>query len=285
MTRSEFNRYLGRLSRASAKNFLDPGQLEWPEEASAEHWYFSPELISLHGSPTWDALDEAGRKRLSFFEAVNFFSLNVHGEKYLISEISRILYRSDEAALDRYLLHFIEEEAKHMMYFAGFCERYAGKVYPDRTLKLAAGVDPELERFLLFARICLFEEIVDEYNRIMAADRRLAPIARNINRYHHLEESRHLAFGRRFLKELLEGWSAAESETRRPTVQSQLGAFLELTWKQYYNPDVYADAGIPGAFEVWQETYQADHARVHRQAVMKARLGPLAGLGLVREAP
>ena len=73
---SRFDNDMNKLSRASTRNFLDPAQLEWPKAIDPDAWHFTPELISLYGSPLWQSLDETARKRLSFFEAVNFFSLN-----------------------------------------------------------------------------------------------------------------------------------------------------------------------------------------------------------------
>lgn len=272
---------LQKLSRASRRNFLDPAHLNWPAEVNPNEWHFSPELISIYDSSTWHALDEPSRRRLSFFEAVNFFSLNIHGEKYLISEVSRLLYRENDFDLNEYLLHFIEEEAKHMMYFSRFCQRYAGKVYPDNTLTLGSESNPGLHKFLLFARIYLFEEIVDEYNRIIAADQRISSITRDINRVHHVEEARHLAFGRKFLRRQFQQLSASWDPSTHDYVKRHLQAYLEMIWKQYYNPKVYQDAGITDSFEIWQQSFSDPVAVSHRQQICAQRLDLLRELNLI----
>jgi hypothetical protein len=279
----EFDRFLADLSAQSEEEFIDPNAFHWPVSADADAWYFSPELISLYGSETWDLLDERQRKKLSFTEAVNFFSLNIHGEKYLISEISKRLYGED-SELSRYLLHFVDEEARHMMYFSGFCHRYAGKIYPDRTVHSEASGDEELDMFLLFARINVFEEIVDHYNRIMAKDERLAPMVREINRIHHVEEMRHLNFGRRFLKNCLDRHIDVWDATRREELRCSLAAYVDFVWKQYVNPAAYADAGIDNSFEVWQQTYGSDTAVEHRESINRRRLSYLRKLELLEAA-
>ena len=281
MNPTTFEKELARLSGASEKNFMDPTALTWPAEVDEQDWCFTPELISLYGTATWHSLNERQQKRLSFYEAVNFFSLNIHGEKYLISEISRRLHQNGDPELSRYLQHFIEEEVKHMMYFSGFCQRYASKVYPDRTLKMGADQDAEIETFLLFARICLFEEIVDEYNKIMAADERLNDIARAINHIHHVEESRHLAFGRKFLRDRLKSMGHQWTENTRAALRQHLEGFRAMTWKQYYNPDVYTDAGIDEPFEVWQDLWTNPVCEAHRRRLDDDRLGTLRNLGLL----
>lgn len=284
MKQIDFDEFLSDLSSISERQFIDPGRFDWPAELDPDAWYFTPELISLYGTDIWEALDERRRKRLSLAEAVNFFSLNIHGEKYLISEISKRLYADEESELSRYLTHFVAEEARHMMYFSGFCRRYAEKVYPDRTMHGQAGGDEELDMFLLFARINVFEEIVDFYNRTMAKDERLAPVVREINRIHHVEELRHLNFGRRFLKHCLDRHVNHWDDARRKQLRDHLSRYLAFVWKQYYNAEAYRDAGIDDVFDVWRMAADAAGAVRHRDAVNRKRLAYLRKLELLEAA-
>jgi len=280
----DFKRFLRELSETSEEQFIDPRDFHWPASVERNAWYFTPELISLYGTEVWESLDESARQRLSFFEAVNFFSLNIHGERFLISEISKRLYEDDNVELSRYLTHFVDEEARHMLYFSAFCERYARKVYPDRSVHGSPSGDDEIDTFLLFARINVFEEVVDHYNRIMASDLRLAPVVREINRIHHVEELRHLSFGRRFLEHCLgqhiEDWDS----DRRDALREHVSDYLQLVWKQYYNPDVYRDAGIVAPFDAWRAHSDAAPARDHRERVGRRRLCWLRKLDLLEAA-
>src|SRR6185295_3917673 len=152
------------------------------------------------------------------------------------------LYATTDDAWERcspYLHHFLDEENKHLVYFGGFCRRYAGKVYPDRKLDFPRKYAPGEEDFLFFARVLVFEELADVHNQRMAGDERLAPIARRINLIHHLEETRHLVFGRQIVAELFErhapGWSSGVLDGLR----GYLAAWIVATWREYYNPEVY----------------------------------------------
>jgi hypothetical protein len=283
MKQIDFDSFLADLSALSEEQFIDPGNFSWPASLETDAWYFTPELISIYGTETWEALDDRQRKRLGLAEAVNFFSLNIHGEKYLISEISKRLYDEDSALL-RYLLHFVDEEARHMMYFSGFCHRYAGKIYRDRTVHGEPSGDAELDMFLLFARINVFEEIVDHYNRTMANDERVAPVAREINRIHHVEETRHLNFGRRFLRRCLDQHIEDWGPDKREALRASLSDYLAVAWKQYYNPDAYADAGIDDAFEVWKGAGKSIQAVEHRAGINQRRLSFLHKLELLEAA-
>ena len=60
-----------------------------------EQWFMSPELISIYGTSEYDKLDLKQKQILSFYESVNFFSLNIHGEKSLVEGIAHRLYSKE----------------------------------------------------------------------------------------------------------------------------------------------------------------------------------------------
>jgi len=252
MKMAHLSEHLSTVSEAAPVESID-----WPSALDLDQWFMAPELLSLHGCELFDALDEKTRKRLSFYEAVNFFSLNIYGEKPLVAGLADRLYARGFDEVSRYLHHFLSEENRHMQYFARFCHSYAGKIYPEKKFKIPADHSQAEEDVIFFAQAVVFELLVDHYNAINAADERLAPIARSINRLHHVDETRHLAFGRRLLAEL---WSAYAGDWGVPTrlkVRSSIDAFLNLTWRQYYNPEVYGDAGLPDPYSTMEIAWNA----------------------------
>jgi hypothetical protein len=232
-----------QLSAASCRARAALAPLRWPGTLDEDAWCLSPELISVYGTAVYDALDERARRRLSLYEALNFFSLNIHGEALLVAGLGeRVATAGSEVG--RYLEHFIDEEREHTAMFAEFCARY-GRAYPPRTFPLGSSeLDAEQRDVLFFARVLLFEEIVDAYNRRVAADPRVAPIAREIHGRHHRDETRHLAFGRALLRELyatrVRRWPLAA----RRAIDNGLGAYARSLWREYVNPTVYHDAGL-----------------------------------------
>jgi len=235
---------LCQSSRRTFHNAYD--YLTWPDSVDGESdWCMSPELCSLYGTDIWPLLSERAQKRLAFYESVNFFSLNIHGERALMQGLASRLYRPRSLEISAYLHHFLDEENKHSVLFGTFCERYARKVYPERKL-VGTRIDENSPKgdFLFFGKVLLFEELVDRYNLIMSKDTRLHSVAVAINHNHHVEEARHLAFGRRICQDLWDELSQSLPEEELAEIREHLSAFLTVSWKEYYNPDVYADAGI-----------------------------------------
>jgi hypothetical protein len=256
-----------RLSQVSVHGYQNPyTALEWPDAVDPEaDWFSTPEHLSLYGTQGWDELTQPQRKRLAFFEAANFFSLNIHGEKSLMAGLAERLYRRDLLEISDYLHHFLDEENKHSIYFGGFCTRYA-RIYPSRQFAVAEDDQPrDVRDFLFFAKTMIFEEIVDHYNQVQARDQRLHPVVRFINRSHHVEEARHLVFGRRLVTELWrdQRWDA---ETVGG-IRAYLAQFIVSSWREYYNPDAYADAGLADPWELAESAWLSSAQRARRRAV------------------
>jgi hypothetical protein len=283
---ADFATTVKKLCDASIKDYVNPySYFDWPEAMDREQWFTSPELISLSGTDAFENLTEAERKRLSFFEAVNFFSLNIHGEKSLVEGLADRLYRKGNDEITRYLHHFLDEENKHMVYFGGFCTRYAGKIYSDKKMVFPREYEPGEEDFLFFAKVLIFEEIVDVYNVIMSRDERLVPLARQINLFHHRDEARHLVFGRQIVKELFARHALRWSDETRHGVREYLKHYLVATWKEFYNPDVYRDVGFEAPFETQVSAFASAVARAHRKRVSEGCVSYLLENDILDEEP
>lgn len=271
-----------RLSAASRRSYQNPYVgIEWPESLDRDQWFTSPELISLYGTPMWEGLDERARRELSFWEAVNFFSLNIAGERSLMEGLAARLYRPGLEEVSEYLHHFLDEENKHSVWFATFCLRYAGRIYPDRKVVFPREYAPGEEDFLFFARVAVFEEIVDRYNVAMGRDERLVPVVRRINANHHAEETRHLVFGRRIVEHLWRTHSPSWSDETVAGARAHLLAFAEATWREYYNPDVYRDAGFADPWATARQAWEHPATVAHRKELSRTVLREFTDAGVL----
>ena len=259
-----------RLCRVSATRPLPP--IDWPARVALDQWFFSPELLSLAATPELAAMSQAERQRLSFCEAVNFFSLNLHGERFLVRGLARRAAQPGWSALAPYLEHFRAEEERHMAYFGEFCRRYAGAPYRDRTLIVPRQYVAGEEDVLFFGRVVIFEEIADAHNRYMGADERLAALVRQINRLHHVEETRHLAFGRALLPALLARYAPTWDAGVLARVRAALAAYVAATWRAYYNADAYRDAGLGDVCRLRERAFADVRARAYRRAFTRGCL-------------
>ncbi len=286
MTTQSLQTVMDKLCHASRREYSNPyDALDWPGDFGEMDWFMSPELLSLYGDEAYAELSDIQKAKLSFYEAVNFFSLNIHGEKALTEGLAQRLYRKEALDWTRYLHHFLDEENKHMTYFGEFCLRYGKKIYADKKMVFHREYAPGEEDFLFFAKIMIFEELVDVYNLQMSKDERLVPVVRSINRLHHADETRHLAFGRQVVKELFTIYSPTWSPDVLSNVRNYLAGYLQATWKEYYNPEVYLDAGLSAPYELRNRAYRSARAIAHRQRVSQHCIRFLVDHQMLMEVP
>jgi len=275
-----------KLSELSVTHYNNPYVMfEWPEQIDPDAWYFTPEYISIYGTSEFEQLDDAGKKRLSLLEAVNFFSLNIHGEKALMRGLTKRLYHNRPKEVSDYLHHFVGEENKHMSLFGKFCTRYLGKVYPSRAYEIPNELDEAEEDFLFFVKVVIFEELVDFYNLQMSNDERLHPLAKGINQYHHDDEVRHISFGRTITRNLFNQLKPEWSEEKQVQVQAYILAYIESTWKEYYNPYVYKDMQMKNPYALYECAWAMDGARVHREKAGRKCYKYLLDMGALIKEP
>jgi P-aminobenzoate N-oxygenase AurF len=240
-----------RLTDLSRKNQYDVrARFTWPAAIEGSGLWCNESLLTSFGTEVHEPLGAEGRAALSKWEAINFFSLNVHGIKDAMAFLCQKIYDPEYRKHSEYMHFFIQEENDHLWFFSKFCLDYAGKIYPSRW-PAAENEFSKIEReLLMFCSILIFEEFVDFYNKKVGADPSVDPILRAINHQHHLDESRHVAFGRHVVAELLERVLAAAASDRQAkgeVLGRKVRAMFEYFIGIMYNPSAYADAGVARA--------------------------------------
>ncbi|MFJ8846106.1 diiron oxygenase [Streptomyces cyaneofuscatus] len=247
-----FRGILDRLATKSIDDYYNPYRLfEWPEQLPEDMWWMSPELTTTHGTEWAEKLTPEQLHTLSKHESINFYSLNVHGIRELLVEVVNRIHTAGFETPSEFFHHFIGEENEHMWFFAEFCLRYGKKIYrqPAGGAETAAPSD-KVQSLLVFARILIFEELVDHFNSAMAEDERLHETIRGINRIHHQDESRHIAFGRELVSLLHQDLKRTASEQELDEVSTYLRRYMRHSFESLYHPQVYRDAGIERPHEL-----------------------------------
>lgn len=270
-TADRFAAVLRRLSEKSVEDYYNPFlHFSWPDSLPEQAYWMTPSLMSTHGTAVAGELTEDQLRELSKWESINFYSMNVHGIRELLIEVIHRIHTPGFEVPSEFFHHFIGEENEHMWFFAEFCLRYGGKIYPTVNIKTNSPEDPDIANFLVFSRILLFEEIVDHYNTIMADDASLHETIREVNRIHHKDESRHIAFGRELVTMLFERLRERISETEHDEIETYLKRYVTATLQSFCNPRAYRDAGLASVAQL-RERVLADPKRgeADRHAIRK----------------
>jgi hypothetical protein len=249
MDESGFDTMLARLAEKSREDYYNPyTKFSWPEQVSQDAWWMNPDYLTVAGTGLVE--DEKTLKALARNETVNFFSLHVNGIRELMIEVSKRIHTPGYTDYNEYLHHFIGEENAHMWFFAEFCYRYTGGIYPEAASPLRRdGFGDEWDDVVVFSRILIFEEIFDYFNSRMGKDPLIPDILREIHAAHHHDESRHVAFGKQLVKRLHARACAAAPE-RRDDMEKYIKDYMTHSVRSLYNPQSFKDAGLPNPLEV-----------------------------------
>jgi P-aminobenzoate N-oxygenase AurF len=172
-----------------------------------------------------------------------------------------------------------------MVMFGEFCNRYVGRVYPEKKIVLPRKYEKGEEDVAFYCKVMVVEELGDYYNVAIEKDERVEPLVREVNRIHHIDEARHLAFGRRYLAELFERHAATWSAETLAGFRTWLAEYLKSSWGDYYNPTMYKDAGLPDAYKVRQQALTHPVCAAHRKRVSEKVVDYFLKHGLLAEAP
>jgi hypothetical protein len=252
-------------------------RFDWPATLPDGPW-LSEDLLTIDGTPFASEWSDEVKRRLGRCESVHFYSLNIHGERELIGEVIKRIHTPEWRGASEFFHHFIEEENAHIWFFAKFCLDYGGKIYPSRRGPLAKQEPSrEIEQFLVLAKILIFEELVDHFNRRLAEDPSLPPLVRELNGVHHQEESRHIACSRELVAA---AWELCRPSADARALEDYLRGYLQACLESLYNPVVYQDAEVPfNPYELRRALLAhparaARHAQIMRRSqVFLARLG------------
>jgi P-aminobenzoate N-oxygenase AurF len=262
---------LNNLIKVSVENYYNPyKQFEWVDKLEDNQWWMSKELLSVWGTPLMLQLDESQLMILSKWESINFYSLNVHGIRELLLEVTKRIHEPGFDLPSEFFHIYIGEENEHMWFFAKFCLDYGQKIYSDKKIKLNIEAShPDLESFLVFARILIFEEIVDYYNVRMGNDASLNPLIQKINSIHHQDESRHIAFGRQIVKQLYTQLNEQLTKEQLQDVENYLKRYIIASIQSFYNPAMYRDAGITEPYKFRTQLLQETARKEFHKQVLK----------------
>jgi hypothetical protein len=270
-TENPITQTLNRIIGMSVDTYYNPYKMfQWPDELPEEQWWMTRELMTVHGTEIEKQLTEKQLMALSRWESIHFYSLNVHGIRELLLEVIKRIHTPGFDLESEFFHHFVGEENEHMWFFATFCLRYGGKIYKDKKAKWSIeSMEPDIESLLVFARILIFEEIVDYFNLRMGKDESLHPIIRQVNSIHHQDESRHIAFGREIVKQLFAGVRAKHPPQRLLEIDDYLSRYLVASVQSLYSPAAYQDAGIPEPYKVRTALLEDPARKAYNAKILK----------------
>lgn len=273
-----------RLSAASLRRVIEP---ENELRGSVGPGMVIPrELLSVVDLDL--ELSDADWIRLSREELASILDAGVRFESYLMAGFGLYIARRPQLvdARVRYSLHEVGEETRHSRLFL----RVIDQLQPTAANPFTGGIFQVMDRLIgtplinwtaLFCVLVLTgEEAPDRIQKRSSEHPDTDPFVRALNKYHRLEEARHLSFARVLLPE---EWAKA-SRLQRWFVRRVAPFMMEGTIDSLVHPGVYSTVGLPG-WQTWLAVRKSPSRRQLKADSMRPILAQLVELGAFRRVP
>lgn len=256
-----------KLINGSDKKKYDPfNRVDYQESLSGDRWQFPENLLSLYNTPIYSELSDEQKWRLSLLEAINFFSVNIHGEQALVAAMEPRLYRDKRVGEDpvssQYMQRFIHEENSHTYMLAEYCLRYHGSVFPDRSFAVEhPKLSPEVDDLLYYGRIYILESYLGFINNQAFNDPDLDSSARQVHEHHYMDEVRHKAWDRAMIEENFRRAESKNLSSELEAAKTLLNGYQEYIYQSSCNPAVYRSLGLENCLELRTEVIESEERK------------------------
>jgi hypothetical protein len=278
---------VARLSTASSRRTIEPDtHLPWGTLRSGQ--VIPDELLTLDdlvldGKPVGLTVEQRGR--LSREEVAAMLTMGVHFEAVLTAGFARQVAEAADLSDPRvtYMLHEIGEEARHSRAFIRLIDELGPTAENPIDTPFANWALHRLTRSLaktealLFVMVLAGEEIPDLLQKLAADHPDTDPLLAALNRYHRMEEARHLSFARAVLPD---AWARA-GWIERQRIRFAAPLMIDQLWQAFVHPGVYATVGLP-TWKTWKAVQRLPRRIELRKLATRPVLDTLLDAGVLR---
>ncbi|SCX09291.1 diiron oxygenase [Mycolicibacterium fluoranthenivorans] len=267
-TRAEFAERL--LKGSVRKSYAPIVDIDWDAPLEADKFFLPPKVVSLYGTPLWEAMSRAEQIELSRQELVNTLSAGIWFENILNQSLLRkMMHQDPTAATTHYELTELGDETRHMVMFGKAIAKVgADPIRPRLYQRVIINGLPFIFRgSVLWVAALIGEEIFDSLQRQMMDDPELQPMVQRLMRIHVTEEARHIQFARDGLRKR----TPSMSRWKRFWIGNLNGAGGLFFRFLFTNKVQYSRVGLEA-----RAARRMARASAHRREVQIAGFAPLA---------
>lgn len=207
-TRAEFAERL--LKGSVRKSYAPIVDIDWDAPLDPDKFFLPPEVVSLYGTPLWEAMSRAEQIELSRQELVNTLSAGIWFENILNQALLRkMMHQDPTASTTHYELTELGDETRHMVMFGKAIAKVGAEPVRPRLYQriIINGLPFIFRGSVLWVAALIGEEIFDSLQRQMMDDPELQPMVQRLMRIHVTEEARHIQFARDGLRKRTQSMS------------------------------------------------------------------------------
>jgi hypothetical protein len=272
-----------RLNTASVKRVIEPEErFAWSEMSDGQ--VLPDDLLSV--ADLGLDLTPEQKARLSREEVAAMLSIGVMFESVLTAGFALQIAYGDTVVDPRvtYMLHEIGEESRHSRAFV----RVVEQLEPTAKNPMSIGIVRFFERRIvipliigspayLAVMILAGEEIPDLLQKLSSEHPDTDRVLAEVNKYHRMEEARHLAFARATLPELY----AESGITTKLRIRYMAPFAIKGLFEMFVHPGVYKTIGLP-MWRTWRRANRSPSRVAMRHEATRPILAACLDAGIFR---
>ena len=253
-------------------------RIDWSQDLDPENPSGLPdEMISIHGSPTWNRLNDSEKAKLRHHLQAWQISQFLHGEQGALVCSAKIVQQVPAMDAKFYAATQVVDEARHCEAYARLLHEKFDLLYPvnphlksllDDTLRDSRWDFTYLGMQVLIEGLALAAfGVIRDYAR--------NPLARSVTAYVMQDEARHVAFGRLALRDYYPQLTDRERDEREEFVVE--GCYLMRD--RFLGDEVWEALGLPVA-ECKEWVDRSEMMRSYRSALFSRIVPTIKDIGL-----
>lgn len=254
-----------KLVQASHRSFMDvDGVLPWqdgidqtlPPKAENTSW--------IYGTTYWDSLSEAQRRELLWKETARDVSMFIWLEQTIpplyVGYVNTYRDRLSPEIYE-YLMIFSKEEIVHTLMFRRYMKLAGLELFAPPSGPYTALLErlPVLHPAIGILWTLTIEWAAELVSMFGSQGEGVEPLTRSMFHAHHLEEIRHITFGRRVIESFFSSASSADQEVVREQFRPVLNNLIDLLT---FNPEISAHV----SFQLPVDVHDQDAIRAIRKS-------------------
>jgi len=270
-----------RLSAAAGRRVVEPD--EEIQGSIGAGQLLPDELLSVSGLGLQLTAEQAAI--LSREEVASITAAGIRFEAVLEAGFAAHIATADDLTDPRitFILHEMGEETRHQRLFQRLLAQLDAKArspFPVRLRRLGyrAAVEASIGNPAFFYVLVLAgEEIPDLFQKRASEHPETDGFIRAVNKYHRMEEARHLSFARAVFEEV---WTKAQAFDRL-LVRHVAPRLIRFMFDSMVDPGVYATIGLP-AMSTWKAANATPERQQFRHEATRPVLGVLLEAGALK---
>ena len=253
-------------------------RIDWSQDLDPENPSGLPdEMISIHGSPAWNRMNDAEKSKLRHHLQAWQISQFLHGEQGALVCTAKIVQQVPAIDAKFYAATQVVDEARHCEAYARLLHEKFDLLYPinphlksllDDTLRDSRWDFTYLGMQVLIEGLALAAfGVIRDYAR--------NPLARSVTAYVMQDEARHVAFGRLALRDYYPQLTDRERDEREEFVVE--GCYLMRD--RFLGDEVWEALGLPVA-ECKEWVDRSEMMRSYRSALFSRIVPTIKDIGL-----